>query len=245
LRRSTWNDAHRPGGPFELHHLNLIFHAGARFDPSFPKDARDGRFWILLLGLWTGMRLSECAQLHVKDIRIASGVPIIQIVPEKMLNRITDKSLKTKASVRVMPIHPALQKIGFLDYWESRRETGLVQLFPDLQRRNSGHTFSWLSAELSEFIRQAIGNQPGLTFRSFRHSFRDALRDADVPGDQSFMLGGWRNRRLSASDNYGIGGTIPRLYKCIEKVEYPGLDLSHLEIYKSAETAMKALQGTP
>jgi hypothetical protein len=32
------------------------------------------------------------------------------------------------------------------------------------------------------------------------------------------------------SDKYGIGGSIPRLYKDIQQISYPGLDLSHLSI---------------
>jgi hypothetical protein len=39
---------------------------------------------------------------------------------------------------------------------------------------------------------------------------------------------GWGKK--DTSEQYGIGGSIPRLYRDIQKTHYPGLDLSHLAI---------------
>ena len=65
-----------------------------------------------VLALFTGCRLEELAQLHLKDIhevKTACGSSI-----STMKGR---KRLKTKAAIRLVPIHPfILNDLKFLDY---------------------------------------------------------------------------------------------------------------------------------
>ena len=72
-------------------------------------------------------------------------------------------------------------------------------------------------------------------FHSFRHAFKDALRAGDVPEDLGDALTGHSNQSVGRS--YGAKGadamirrfTLPRMVAAIERVTYPGLDLSALK----------------
>ena len=65
-------------------------------------------------------------------------------------------------------------------------------------------------------------------FHSFRHSYRDAVREAEISGEKVRALGGWTTGRTE--DNYGSGLRASTLAKDIEAVSYPGLDLTHRHI---------------
>ena len=67
------------------------------------------------------------------------------------------------------------------------------------------------------------------SFHSFRHSFRDTFRETDISPEIVQVLGGWVPSGTSEA-NYGSGYRPATLAREIEKVRYPGLDLSHLYI---------------
>jgi len=60
---------------------------------------RDGKFWIPLIGLFTGMRLGEIVQLLASDIRTEDGVPFFDVT----IHEGEEKQLKTDASRRGPP----------------------------------------------------------------------------------------------------------------------------------------------
>ncbi|MGO7388739.1 integrase, partial [Rhizobium ruizarguesonis] len=62
--------------------------------------------------LYSGARPAEIAQLGVDDVREDWGHWIMHITTEGD----GDKSVKTAGSMRVVPVHPELVKLGFLDY---------------------------------------------------------------------------------------------------------------------------------
>ena len=45
-----------------------------------------------------------------------------------------DKSIKTKAGNRLVPLHPKLLELGFLDYWEQVKTRKKSKLFPNLKQ---------------------------------------------------------------------------------------------------------------
>jgi integrase len=64
-----------------------------------------------LLSLLSGARQAELAGLKVSNVQEdeATGAPLIFIMAERKAG----KSLKTKGSERVVPIHAQLVKLGF------------------------------------------------------------------------------------------------------------------------------------
>lgn len=88
---------------------------------------KDGKFWVPLIGLFSGMRLGEIVQLHRSDLLCVDGVWVFDI------NRAEDakKKVKTETSLRQVPVHHTLIDLGLLE----RRENNSLgkRLFPDLR----------------------------------------------------------------------------------------------------------------
>lgn len=84
-----------------------------------------------MLGLFTGGRISELAQLDIADIQQHDSIWAISINSEG------DKSLKTLAATRLIPIHPPLLECGFLEYVTDTKAHG-KKLFPYLTQDTFG-----------------------------------------------------------------------------------------------------------
>jgi integrase len=211
--------------PFDTKQLNSIFSA-ALFSDAKGKDGsalpRSGRFWVPLLSLWTGMRLNECCQLAVADVQNRDGTDFI-LVRETGDG---EQRLKTKAATRTVPIHPELKRIGFLEFVAAQRKAQHKQLFPDLPKSVRGYYSDLFSKWFSRFLRSAGVKTQLTSFHSFRHNFRDALREAHVHPAVAKVLGGWEDTGTDAT--YGVGYKPATLAAELEKITYSGLDLSHL-----------------
>ena len=72
-----------------------------------------------------------------------------------------------------------------------------------------------------------MGPEPSKnTFYSFRHSFEDACRDSGVPRDVMYALQGHEDPGMG--DRYGSGYAVSVLNEHLQRVSYPGVDLSNL-----------------
>ena len=222
--------------PFTVAELTAIFQAplyiGCQDDESGyakpgPNRPRRGRFWIPLVGLYTGMRQGEIAQLRTEDVRLFQGVLCIFIVADgDDVDEADRKRVKTEAGERYVPVHPMLERIGFAEHVEQMRKAGAGRLFPDIVRGADGY-FSPFSKWFSRFLADAEVKRDRNAFHSFRHTFRDAMREASVPPDVVTALGGWV--RGGMEEHYGSGRiTAPVLHEHMQRIQYDGLDLSHL-----------------
>jgi uncharacterized protein DUF6538/integrase-like protein len=63
--------------------------------------------WVWAISLYTGARVSEIIGLRREDVRQEDGVLVLDIRPH------AGRSLKTKASRRLVPVHPVLLEMGF------------------------------------------------------------------------------------------------------------------------------------
>ncbi|KQZ87861.1 hypothetical protein ASD64_19955 [Mesorhizobium sp. Root157] len=192
--------------------------------PAWSGQTRGGRFWTPLLGLWSGMRLGEIVWLRAEDIKKDDGIDVIE------LRQTDDRSLKTRGSARVVPIHVELKKLGFMEFVEERKRAG-GRLFHDLPGDNQRHCVDLFQKRFSYMLKDKIEARVGVSFHSFRHGFRDALRNAGSPIDTTRALGGWA-RSGGLEERYGTGGRASILGQWMDKVSYDGLDLSHLHIAK-------------
>jgi integrase len=208
--------------PFSTEQLNRIFHAPLYLASEGHIESRDGRFWVPLLSLWTGLRLNECAQLGIDDVAVRDAVEVILI----RVDEEGDKRLKTDASERFVPIHSELKKIGFLTYVAKMKRAGATRLFPELPKGKRGYYSDPFQKWFSRFLTSIGAKTSKTSFHSFRHCFRDVLRDADISTERVRALGGWTSKG-GAEEIYGAGHRASILAKEIEKLRYPGLDLSH------------------
>lgn len=103
--------------------------------PEYREFAADpeqaDRYWLPLVGLFTGARINELCQINPQgDIREERGIPFFEITEEGDADSDVRKTVKNKSSRRRVPIHPELLRLGFLDYVERIKRAGSKRLFP-------------------------------------------------------------------------------------------------------------------
>lgn len=193
-----------------------------------PGDVRvtDHRYWIPLIMLFSGARPAEIAQLSVSDVRQEHGVWIMHITSEGD----GEKSVKTAGSMRVVPIHSELLKLGFIEYRDEMASKGETRLFPDAKRNSRGQMAADFSREFGRYLtRIKLKEGRGLSLYSFRHGVADALRRAGHLDEQfGFILG---HTAGTMTGRYGIlpQGMLKQRVDLVESIAYPGLSLDHLQ----------------
>lgn len=171
--------------PFPLSALNTIFSSPVYTSNDRPLGgAGEAAYWLPLLGLYTGARLEELGQLHPDDV-YRESTPDASIAA--WVIRITDgegQSLKNKSSRRRVPVHQKLIDLGFIDYAQKAKHEDRSRLFDKLKLTKYGkHTDAW-SKWFSRYLRRTCGiTDKGLVFHSFRHTFKDYCRAANIPED--------------------------------------------------------------
>lgn len=131
--------------------------------------ARDHRFWVPYLALFTAGRLAELCQLAVADVRERNGIAWIEIT-----NRGEGQSVKSTAGRRIVPLHADLITMGFLTYWRERQSAGDRHLFPGAPRGAEGRNpYNPVSQWFTRLLGQAGDHRPGLSFHSFRHTWNE------------------------------------------------------------------------
>ena len=103
---SSSNEIER--GTFTIDELKAIYNAplftgclsDGRIDEPGEHRVTEHRYWLPLLGLFTGARPGEPCQLLVSDVREIEGVWCFDITAEG------GRSLKTRAAHRQVPLHP-------------------------------------------------------------------------------------------------------------------------------------------
>jgi integrase len=219
--------------PFTLDQLRKIFSAplytGCKDDERGyavpgPNVTRRARFWLPLLGLFTGARMNEICQLGVDDVTTEHGVHVVRVLDDPE----TGKRVKTEAARRVVPIHAELKRIGFLEFVARQRKAGHDRLFPELKQDRRGYyseEFQKWFNDRGRFLEKTGAKAPKTSFHSFRHTFTDALRRAGATGEVIDGMCGWS--RDNMRDRYGSGPWIMMLAEVMQRVEYD-LDLSYL-----------------
>lgn len=126
--------------PFAPEQFRRIFNAplyvgciddGRGYNKVGDEKPRNARFWIPLIGLFTGVRLGEICQLDVSDIRRIDDIDCMVISAASLVGS-TDKRLKTGASNRIIPLHPILLDCGFP--WQPRSRDRRADDFRAFQR---------------------------------------------------------------------------------------------------------------
>ncbi|WP_441256762.1 hypothetical protein AB7Z32_37200 [Bradyrhizobium sp. 482_C4_N1_1] len=143
------------------------------------------------------------------------------------------RRLKTKTSERVVPVHPQLTALGFLEYVAARRREGeRAWLFPMVAPDQKGALSAW-SKWWGRYLRNHVGiNDSNKVYHSFRHGFQDALRRTTPDEELRDALTG-RSSGKSVSRTYGAKAMLQRwgvtaLKRAVDEISYPGLDLSRV-----------------
>lgn len=196
-----------------------------------PHKASGPDFWLPLLGMFSGARLGELAQLEISDIRRADGIDFIAITNEGVDPK---KSLKSNAGRRSVPIHSKLIELGFLGYVERIRRSKQTPLFPTLER-STKQQFANASRHFSRYI-DAIGmpveaGRKKPTFHCLRHTFIDELRKKYGERDTQPLIG---HEAKTVTRGYGVRETfdLEVRKKMVEAVQYPEVSFSKVNAYE-------------
>ncbi len=214
IRATERGRAEEKRDPFTIQQLQIIFDApiyrGCRSSSKWNKTGnvivRDTRYWMPIMGLYSGMRLGELLSLQRRDVLQEEGVSYFNI-----------RRAKTDAGVRKVPVHPELIRCRFLPYIDNFTDN--QPLFGDCSQK-----------AYSKFFRrfqESIGlDDPKLVFHSFRHSFTDGLRSARIEESIAKVLLGHSDG--SVTSRYGAGYAMRILNEAISSVEFKDLKIAHL-----------------
>lgn len=123
--------------PFTPEALEILF-ARTPFK-SFQKPGFPSHYWAPLLSACSGTRRDEIFFLTPDDVAQRHGIWVMQIRPNG------SQSATSGAAPRVVPVHPVLKKLGFLEFVEERRQTRpLERLFSEYKAglEHAGMLFS-------------------------------------------------------------------------------------------------------
>ncbi|CAN7156051.1 DUF6538 domain-containing protein [Rhizobium sp. LjRoot254] len=222
--------------PFSTEQLNLLFRSplftGCQSDAQWrfikkPGNVRirDHRYWIPLIMLFSGARPGEVAQLQLADVREQHGGWIMHITVEGT----GEKRVKTKGSMRILPVHSELLRLGFAQYHSEMIAEGHTAFFPGAKRNDNGQMVPEFSDGFNKYLTHLkIKSGKGISLYSFRHGTVDAFRRDELLDEQfGFMLG---HAKATMTGRYGNmpEGMLRQRVELVESIKYPGLDLRHL-----------------
>jgi len=157
--------------PFDESELNAIF------EPSrFNALTKPHEYWVPILGLFTGARIDELAQLRLKDVRTEGEYTVLEI------SHTDETSTKNVASERTTPLHRDVLALGFLEYVADVKKVAgaKARLFPYLLE--TVHGFADVPSEAFARHLKAVGVKDGRkVFHSFRSTLNNELTKAGVP----------------------------------------------------------------
>lgn len=215
--------------PFSPSSLVAIFRS-----PVYRRDERPTRgrgeaaYWLPLLALYTGARLEELGQLRCSDVHEQDYVGADDVQQKCWVIRITEceedgLKLKNAASDRIVPVHPALESLGFIRFAKKQSLAGAA-LFPDLRPNKYGiFTAKW-GEWFSKYKRETCGiTDRRQVFHSFRHTFKDYARHAAISDRIQRQLMG--HSAGDVADQYGAGYSLHQLVESMKRYRVPGVPL--------------------
>ena len=188
-----------------------------------------GAKWAALLGLYTGARASEVGQLLTVDVAEVDGVPSMRFCDEG-----DDQHVKTDKSNRVVPVHPDLLSLGFLEYVDSLRGRGDWRVFPQASATAKNGAGNWISKAFGYYLGNLSGEwKPAKRgFHSLRKTVIQEMQGAGVPSELRVQITGHElddehhstySRDFTAAEKLNGVGSLPGL----SALAY-GLDLDAL-----------------
>lgn len=210
--------------PFSASELTAIFSTDIHTSYGSQHTHEQFKFWIPLLGLLTGSRMSQLASLYCDDIRESDKIWIIDFNESG-----DDKVAKTAASLRIVPLHPLLLKLGLPAFAAKVKQAGHRRLFPELSNFHRGtyakRVEDWFNRKL--LIETGVRKDTTTkvkTFHSFRATLLDLLKQAGVEESARNQIIGWtlnQENGNSIARNHYDSANQKVLLKALARIELP------------------------
>jgi integrase len=174
--------------------------------------ATEDNFWVPLVAIYQGMRAEEICQLAKADIRQVAGRWVIDVTDKG-----DDQKIKNSNSVRTIPLAHQLIEKGFLDH--VARSPG-PRVFQTLPADKRGRFAGPYGKRFGRHLRKHAGiTDPELVFHSLRGTWKDAARNAGVPGDVQERIMGHKERGNPTAAGYGDGHNLDVIAEWMKRVD--------------------------
>jgi integrase len=176
--------------------------------------------WVFAIGLFSGLTLEEACQLRPQDIRKEAGEWIIAVTAAAAVSG----ELKRAARERTVPLHPALIRLGLLEYVAARPK-GERWIFPGLSETKQDKRGDPVGKAFNRWRRKLGIERPGetLDFHSLRHTFGKAIEDHGLTSNDCARLMGRAVRGITAS--VYSAPELKRVAPLLARVTWDGLRL--------------------
>ena len=166
-------------------------------------EIADERRLVIALISDTGMRLSEALGLVWSDIELDHEYPHINLVEHPW------RQLKTSGSKRLVPLVGASLEAVKVMHQQRFSTQFLFPSYTSATKCNGNSASAALNKWLKQYSEQGV-------IHSFRHSFRDRLREAEVDVELTDQLGGWASSSIGQS--YGSVHTLQQKYSAMQRI---------------------------
>jgi integrase len=175
-------------------------------------------FWLPLIGVHTGMRINEIAQLLLSDLVVLDGVHCFNVTDapdpdEEPEEAARAKTIKTEAGKRIVPVHARLADLGLLEYADALKSAGHVRFFPDLVGGRDGPGQP-ASKQFGRYCDRIKLTDSELVFHSFRHGAVGRMRSEKVAKELRMVVVG----HSAAEDTHDDYGDIQNDYSVRDKL---------------------------
>lgn len=184
------------------------------------KGYKDHHKWCTLIAMYTGARLNEIAQLEIADIITEEGSLCFHFTNQVKSSPDNRKSIKTRNSIRFLPVHSCLIEFGLNDYVSKIKKAGHTRLFPELPYdKNNGYGRN-VGRWFSKFFLKDLGiKTEKLSFHSFRHTVASCLLQVDVQEPIVKSITGHAGKGV-LQEVYAKGYTISQKVEALSKLPY-------------------------
>lgn len=199
-------------------------------------------FWLPLIGVHTGMRINEIAQLLLSDLVMLDGVQCLNVTDtpdpdEEPEEAARAKTIKTEAGRRIVPVHARLVELGLLAYADALRSAGHSRLFPDLVGGRDGPGQP-ASKQFGRYCDRIKLTDSELVFHSFRHGAVGRMRSTKVVKELRMVVVG----HSAAEDTHDDYGDIQNDYSVHDKLAaITALDFDGVIDYPALKTRAPTL----
>ena len=170
------------------------------------------KYWVPLIGLYSGMREQEILQLYLEDIYQVADIWVFDLNTNH-----DDKHLKTPQSKRLVPIHNDLVSLGLLDFVQKQASINRSErLFPDAEMSSDGTYSSRFSKWFSRYINNLGIKTTKTSFHSLRHNIKDSFRNASISDELSENFVG--RSTGTTGERYGSGFGVADLHEALHKL---------------------------
>jgi len=199
--------------------LDIVSKIRSSGDTKSQRISKDELFFVTHIAAYSGMRLNEIIQLNTDDIVEKHNIVCFSLNTKIDVKTGKSKTLKTRNSARIVPIHSKLNSIGLFEFIESKKKLAK-------QCGKAVRLFNCNNKDFSEYFRKKVNTQvikdgdKTRTFHSFRHTFINKLIQSGQRVEHIAALVGHEQQYKITMNTYGEPVTPKILKDLVEEVNF-------------------------